>query len=445
MLAVNRQWYIVLLLMVSIMALMGYVVDRHESILLFSGFLLLFGSYVWLVHKRNMVTENIHFRAGLLLRVILLLMIPNLSDDIYRFIWDGQLLWNGINPFAEVPAYYMEIKEMPAFLSREVYSHLNSPEYFSIYPPISQFIYMLTAAIAGGNILGSAIIIRILLIGAEIGTYFLLKRYCRILAIDSRRVSWYWLNPLVILELTGNLHFEGFMIFFILLCLLLLESGRILMGAAALALAVGVKLLPLLFLPVIWKRLGFRKFLTFCLGLGISVIVIFIPFLNMEFITGISDSLGLYFQKFEFNASVYYVVREVGYWYKGYNIIASAGPWLAGATLLFIVTYSYFYSLIRTHLTTAMGISLTLFLLLATTVHPWYILLLIPLFLLQGIHYPVLWSGLATLSYIGYNATGYSENLWLTFIEYALVIVYMGYELVYRKKDRTLLYEKITF
>ena len=53
---------------------------------------------------------NIYFFVvtGILLRVVLIPMFPNWSDDIYRFLWDGYL-WNaGINPFDHLPIYYME-------------------------------------------------------------------------------------------------------------------------------------------------------------------------------------------------------------------------------------------------------------------------------------------------------------------------------------------------
>jgi hypothetical protein len=295
---------------------------------------------------------------------------------------------------------------------------------------------MLTAAITDGDVLWSSVMLRLFIIGAETGTYFLLRQLCYTSGIDPRRISWYWLNPLVILEITGNLHFEGFMIFFVFLSLVLLLRRYWWMAGAAFGLSVGVKLIPQLFLPVIWKQTGTRTFMIFLSVVAGVLLLYTLPFLEKSFVYGLHDSLTLYFQKFEFNASMYYLVRQAGYWYKGYNIIASAGPYLAGITLLLVTAYAVWHSPVKTSLTTAMGISLTLFLLFATTVHPWYLLLLIPLMLLQDIHYLVLWSALVILSYAGYTQSGYEENLWFTFVEYAAVIVYMVYELVIADKIR---------
>ncbi len=306
---------------------------------------------------------------------------------------------------------------------------------------MSQFFFMVTAAVTGGNLLGSVVMFRVLLILAETGTFFLLKRYCQHVGVDPRRISWYWLNPLVILEITGNLHFEGFMIFFLFLSILMLESNRYALSAVGLAMAIGVKLIPLIFLPILWKRMGTRKFIRFMMVLVLALAVIILPFLDQAFFTGMGNSLGLYFKKFEFNASIYYLVREVGFWVKGYNIIATAGPYLAVVTFLFILGYSFIYPAKRTGITTAMGVVLTLYLFMATTVHPWYLILLVTLMLFQNFHYPVLWTGLATLSYMGYTLEGYQENFWLIAVEYVLVVVYMGYEFVYRKKDRIFVYD----
>lgn len=411
----------------------GYFLERHNTAGLILMFFLTFALYGALMYWRRDVSVGQHFSAGLILRLLLLFMIPNLSDDIYRFIWDGQLTWHGVHPFARVPSWYAT-HGFPEYLSGELYDQLNSPDYFTVYPPVSQFFFMLTAAITGGDVFWSSVLIRLLLIGAEAGTWFLLRNISMLYGMDPRRISWYWLNPLVILEITGNLHFEGFMIFFIFLAVAFIIRRYWWMAGAATGLAVGVKLLPLVFLPVIWKHIGREAFLRLTAVLFGVLLLYTLPFLDYTFVSGLYGSLALYFQKFEFNASIYYLVREAGFWYKGYNIIATAGPRLALLTFLLVSWFAWKHSPVKVRLSPAMGISLTIYLLLATTVHPWYLLALIPLMLLQNIYYPVLWSLLVTLSYTGYSASGYDEILWLTFVEYALVIVYMIYELYSRKK-----------
>ncbi len=210
------KWWTVAFSLLLLLTYSGYFLQRHQSILLGALFTTMFLAYAWLCINRRRVSLDSHFYAGLAFRLVLLLMIPNLSDDIYRFIWDGQLTWHGIHPFANVPAYYA-LEGIPPFLSGELYELLNSKDYFTVYPPVSQFFFTLTVAITHGDIFWSAVIFRALLIAAEVGSFFLLKKLAFMQGIDPRRISWYWLNPLVILEITGNLHFEGFMILFIFL------------------------------------------------------------------------------------------------------------------------------------------------------------------------------------------------------------------------------------
>ncbi len=429
----SRGWWAVWIVLLAAVIYGGYGLERSRTLWLIATFTISFGAYAWLAWQDRLVAPNSHFLAGLVLRLALLFMIPNLSDDIYRFIWDGQLTWHGVHPFAHVPSYYME-NGMPDYLNEALYTRLNSPDYFTVYPPVSQFFFMLTALITGGDVFWSSVVLRLFLIAAEAGTFFLLRQICIESGVSTRRIAWYWLNPLVILEITGNLHFEGLMIFFLVLSVILIVRRQWWAAGAALGLATGVKLIPLLFFPVLWRHSGTRPFVKVCIAAVIAFVLFTLPFTDRAFISGIYDSLSLYFQKFEFNASVYYLVREAGYWYKGYNIIATAGPYLAVCTLLGIIVFVLRHSPVKTRMTTAMGISLTIYLLLATTVHPWYILALIPLMILQNIYYPVLWSALAVLSYTGYYPGGYEEKLWLTFVEYALVIVYMVYELVIDKK-----------
>ena len=427
------SWWLPFGLLAVLILYGGYFLVRSDTSELLLVFTFSFLIYTWLSYRRKSVDWPALFWGGLFLRILLLFMIPNLSDDIYRFIWDGQLTWNVVHPFAHIPAWYFE-NGFPDYLDPALYDRLNSPGYFTVYPPVSQFFFMMTAAVTQGDPFWSSVLLRVFLIAAETGTFFLLREICSQSGMDPRRTAWYWLNPLVLLEITGNLHFEGFMIFFLFLSLVLLIRQYWWMAGAAFGLAVGVKLLPLIFLPVIWKHIGWRSFRVFVLMTGSVLLIYTLPFLDMAFIYGLQDSLALYFQKFEFNASIYYLVREFGYWYKGYNIIETAGPRLAMVTFLLISLFALRHSPLKVRLSSAMGISLTLYLLLATTVHPWYLLVLIPLFLLQDIYFPVLWSALVVLSYAGYTPDGYTENLWLTFVEYALVIVYMIYELVYQKR-----------
>jgi hypothetical protein len=168
----------------------------------------------------------------------------------------------------------------------------------------------------------------------------------------------------------------------------------------------------------------------------------------MEIILGFRESIGYYFQKFEFNASIYYIVREWGFWMYGYNIIQTVGWKLALLSTLAIlgyglwdyIKYSRFKflnnkpSIAYCLLPTACLFVISIYFAFSTTVHPWYITTLVAFSAMSTYRFAILWSGLIFLTYAGYTDDGFKENLWLTAIEYVLVIGYLAYELFDRKR-----------
>src|SRR5690606_30827687 len=94
----------VLVLLIAVMIWsVGYNTPRENFIFFISQYLVVFLSFYILWLK----TESFSFFSLLSLaigfRLILLFSIPELSNDFYRFIWDGELLNRGINPFAHKP------------------------------------------------------------------------------------------------------------------------------------------------------------------------------------------------------------------------------------------------------------------------------------------------------------------------------------------------------
>ena len=445
---------------------LAYFVSREDTPTLLFIYSLAFLAYLGcyrLANKPQLVRYLLI--AAVVARAALLPMMPNLSDDIYRFVWDGRLLVQGYDPFAYLPSEIMrgagnvEAKG----IDEDLFGQLNSPDYYTIYPPVNQTVFALAAWLSPTSVYGSAVVIRLVIFVAELITLWLLTRLLNIeyrarnseyrgkKSISSfiihyslfniysdqnntthppppRRTLLYALNPLVIVELTGNLHFEALMITFVLASVYLLRQPKPVGSGVAMALAVCTKLVPLILLPLLLQRLGRKKALLFYAVVGITTAVLFFPLVTPELIAGMQDSIGLYFQKFEFNASIYYLVRAYGFYWKGYNIIAQAGRWLAISTFIGIVLYAL---LERNHyLPAAFGGAWLIFLLLSTTVHPWYVIPLLAFTVFTPYRYAVLWSGLAFFSYAGYTTTGFSENLWITFIEYAAVLGLLGYELV---------------
>ncbi|MEM8524203.1 MAG: hypothetical protein AAGG68_06155 [Bacteroidota bacterium] len=427
---------------------LGYAVDQNDFWQMLPVFALAFCVYV-LILRSNMDALKFWIGLAVLLRVALLFGLPNLSDDVYRFIWDGRLLQNGINPFDHLPSYYLQQAILPEGINNELYQQLNSPEYYTIYPPVAQLSFYLATWLFPNSILSSTLVMKFFLFAFECGNIYLLIRLLPKFEIATKNALIYALNPLIVLEITGNLHFEGAMVFFLLLAVYGLKkweeksnsSKKILVfSALSFAFSIASKLLPLMFLPMLIKRLGWKKSVLYFVIVGSTVLLLFLPLLSGAFLQNFGNSLDLYFRKFEFNASIYYLIRWIGFQLKGFNLIAKIGPALALGTLLGISILSFREKkpTIK-HLPLMMLFAICIYLSFTTTVHPWYISLPLVLCCFTSFRFPVLWSGLIFLTYINYSYTDYQENLWIVAVEYLLVWSYFLWEL------RTKFFQRRTF
>lgn len=418
------------LVMAGLVYGLGYHASQSDfrSILLFYVplFLLYIGVTKWV--RSDQVLPFL--AISILLRLILVFAFPNLSDDIYRFVWDGRLWLNGWNPFDHLPSYYIENELQIPGITSALYDELNSPNYFTIYPPVAQAVFALACWLFPNSLLGSAIIMKLFLFACEVGSIILLVKLLRHFQLPQKNALIYALNPLIIIEITGNLHFEGAMIFFLLLAFWWITQKRFTWSALAFALSIAAKLLPLIFLPFLIRRLGWAKSIRYFSVIGLALVLLFFPLFSGLFLENFGTSLDLYFRKFEFNASFYYLARWVGYQIKGYNIIQTIGPILALATFLGVLLMAYFEKDVRwVKWPLRMLFAICLYLFFTTTVHPWYTALPIVLCTFTRFRFPILWSGLIFLTYVNYSYTPYHENLWVVGVEYGVVIIWLIVEM----------------
>ncbi len=406
----------------------------------------------WKLYKIEKVNFWFLALVALLFRLLFIGAIPNLSQDFYRFIWDGRMIAEGFNPYLYLPENLIALGNAPIAQAKELFDGMGalSASHFTNYPPLNQVLFAIAGILSGKSIIGSVIVLRILIIAADIGVLYFGRKLLVNLKLPESRIFLYLLNPFIIIELTGNLHFEGVMVFFLVWSLYLLQQKKWVGSAIIFACSVLLKLVPLLFLPLffgyfIYKRennhdaeneskLGLAKLFGFYLIVGITVVLGFLPILSSVFIQNFMASISLWFQKFEFNASFYYIVRWIGFQSKGYNIIETAGKSLPLVTIGILAGLSFFRknnSLEK--LITAMLFGFTAYLFLSTTVHPWYLVIPLMLSIFTTYRYLMVWSFVVILSYAGYTSAGFQENLWLVALEYIIVIGLFIKELFGRK------------
>lgn len=466
-----------ILLSALLYVLLAYFVKREQIELLLLAWGVLFVGYFWVTflnsslygflsnsqkNPQNSSSQKglpfgIIIWLGIAFRLIFLFAIPALSDDFYRFVWDGRLLICGENPFLFIPTEVLKLPELANNInSTELFRHLNSPNYYSVYPPLNQYLFGMAAWVANGNLFANIVALRCMILTAESGTLWLLYNLKKEIS-SNLNVAVYALNPLVIVELTGNLHFEAVVIFFLVLTYYMLQTKKSVWQAAlAFASAVAVKLLPLIFIPFIIKKLRPRKGIIFSGFVFLFCAILFSSLLNLQIIQNILKSLKLYFQTFEFNGSIYYLVREIGFWIHGYNIIETAGRMLSVVSFLLILFLSFWQP--KKSSTSSDGqkqkiyteqqtknqkqktenlqqplLILTIYLLFATTVHPWYITPLVLMGCFGNIRFPLVWSALIPLTYFSYTTVPYKENPWLVVLEYVVVVGFLLWEVLKKK------------
>ena len=416
---------------------MGFEVDRAQSLILIPVYLALFFCSYPLIFKSYSLKQILGI--GILFRLIFLLSTPLLSQDFFRFLWDGMLLSNGLNPYEATPDLLNQTA--PLFstpFSQELYKGMGalSAEHYSNYPPINQLGFYLASLIGGNSILANIISIRVLLILSDLGIFWFGIKLLDYLNRSKKRIGLYFLNPLIIVELTGNLHWEGFMVFFFIFGLyLIFVKNQWKWATIPMAISVASKLIPLLILPLFWRFLKPKKSMLFGLLILLFLFLFFVPFfLGADNLSHYLNTIGLWFNRFEFNGSIYYVIRAIGYEVKGYNIIRKLGTVSPYIILGIVAVFTFIRNNKTPHvLLTGMLFCLSCYFFIATTVHPWYIVSLVSLAIFTNYSYPLIWSALVVLSYATYGNPDFNENYYLIGLQYGIVYGVFLLELIQRK------------
>ncbi len=325
---------------------------------------------------------------AILIQFIILNTQITLSDDIYRFILEGKMIINGLNPYAtslnEVPGDFQS-----QFLPLVNNSHITSP-----YPPLALILFAILAWINE-----DPLIFRIVFSLSFIISIVLLDK----LLIGKNKwktIIFAW-NPLFHLEVGNGSHFESVIVLILLVGLLFLEKGNSVGGSFAFLGAIFLKYYAIFLIPLFWKHL--RKEGQSIILIGI-LSYLFLVFIDPVLVTG----LFIFAEAWYFNASIIWLLIEVTTSFLIAKQIA------ASIFLLILLVLSkkaqerdvipYRYA----------GLVIGSFLLLQPTFHPWYLLWLFPFILMDEEITPWSWiilSGLIIFSYtvyIQYDA----NNVW---------------------------------
>jgi alpha-1,6-mannosyltransferase len=331
------------------------------------------------------------------------------DDDIHRYVWDGRLQRLGYNPYLVVPGD-------PAVqgLHTAETRNLNNPDLPSPYPAGAELFFRAVTAIHE-----STFAIKVAFVVCEFAIVFLLLDVLRCTRQAAHLVLVFAWNPLLAVEVAGSGHID------IVGALLLTVSAAALVrrwratAAVALGLAIAVKFLPVVLLPLYWKRVRIRD-----AALAATVVgLLYVPFLNHGVIP--IGSLGTYVQSFRFNGPVFAALDRV-----------APPPLLAGlAVLVGLVTATW----IRIR-STAPELSPDLIpwpifawpmaasLLCAPAVFPWYLLWLLPFLTSASTLLIIIWTVSIFPTYVMWHLRTLGHPwgalpAWVMLLEYGCVAV----------------------
>ena len=418
----------------------GYDLQRSDSLKLLG----LYAALFFLCYKLIQFEKwNFRFLAvsGVLFRLVLIFSLPGLSQDFYRFIWDGSLILEGMNPYAFKPEVLMEGTERLFPLAPELFAGMGelSQQNYSNYPPLNQYAFAAAVALGGKSLMGSVIAMKVMTLLADLGILYFGRRLLKQLNMSPHLILWYFLNPLVIIELSGNLHFEGVMLFFFVLAMFLVFRGSWLLAAIPYGLAISLKLIPLMFLPLFIPFLGWRRSPVFFLATAGVVLACIYPLYFPDFGSHYGQTLRLWFSNFEFNASLYNLSETIftGKELRPWEYIRIYGKYIPLLTVLVTIGVSFHPKVkTRSGFMTGSLLILCIYYFTAAVVHPWYIIFPVLLGIFAAYRFVLVWSATVVLSYIAYANYPVEENSLILLIEYFAVFVFLIYELLRNKRIR---------
>ena len=274
------------------------------------------------------------------------------DDDVRRYVWDGRLQRLGYNPYIVVPGD-------PAFAALHTAETraLNNPDLPSIYPPGAQLFFRAITAIHE-----STFAMRVAFATCDLLIVFLLLDILRLNRQGAHWILAYAWHPLLATEVAGSGHIDivGVLLLVVSFAALLRRWRAV--AALAFVLAIAVKFLPVVLLPLFWKRVRIRDaFLA-----AIVFVALYVPFLDQGRIP--LGSLGAYVQSFGFNDPVFEALRRV------------MSPQVAAGIAVLVGLLVAALLRIRSQQSSADAFAwpMAASLLCAPVVFPWYLLWLLP-------------------------------------------------------------------
>ncbi len=325
---------------------------------------------------------------------------PGADDDVHRYVWDGRLQRLGYNPYIVVPSD-PAVRSLHTSETR----NLNNPDLPSPYPPGAQLFFRAVTAIQE-----STFALKLAFVACDWVIVFVLLDLFRCTGQREHLVLAYAWNPLVAIEAAGSGHIDIFGALVLLVSAAALARRWRATAAVGLGLAVAVKFLPIVLLPLYWKRVRIRDAAV----AAAVVVLLYVPFLNHGRIP--TGSLGTYVQSFRFNGPVFAALAQV------------APPQLLAvlAVLVGLVTAIWLRSASPKWSPDQFAWPMAASLVCAPVVYPWYLLWLLPFLTSPSTLLIIIWTVSVIPTYVQWHLRTLGHPWgplpgWVMLVEYGCV------------------------
>jgi len=356
---------------------------------------------------------------ALLFRLPLISLEPNLSSDVYRYLWEGKVqVVAGISPYVVPPAD----ERLVSFRDKAIYSHINRKLAPTIYPAGAQLLFALLYKVG----VESPQAFKAISLAADSLTLVLLILILKQLDLPFVRVIIYAWNPLLIYEFFWSGHLESLLLPFLLGFLYLFLRGRVLAAGAALGLATAIKLIPIFLLATVPQGKRFKTFLACFFVVGFAYLF------YVEAGTRILGFLPTYFyDPYEiFNPGILQLALL-----RVAQLFSFPVSWVRLILFAFLIGILIMISRrpVRSPadiIANSYAAFTTYFLFIYPAFHPWYLCMLIPLLCFVPSRAWILFSVILPFSYLKYLTEDGTMPLWVTIAQfvplYLLVIWEQG-------------------
>lgn len=368
------------------------------------------------------LTGIIIFFFAIIFRLCLVPSDPSvLSRDMYRYIWDGRVQQDGINPYRYPP----QADELEHLRENQIYPKINRKDYPTLYPAGAQIFFRLFYALVGSSVTAY----KGIMVFFDIVTLLVLTALLRAYDFNASRIIVYAWNPLVIFEIAYSGHLEGLTVFLMVTALYLYTIHQKTPATMMLALSAAVKLYPALLLAAFLNRGTRIKGIT---TFSATIIFLYLPFWGAG--GKISGFLPVYlknpYESFNLGLKnlLMRLIPSLDYYLLSLVFIIA----LAGAGLLILLKEKKDLDVMR-YAFILVGL---LMILMPASLHPWYVVLIVPFLAIYPNPAWLIFTCTVALSYLKYTSPQGIMPAWILLIEYLPLfsLLAAGWILKYRFK-----------